>query len=123
MPLTGELALRAVKYGFAGILCLWLFFTYVENLVNLARIYREENERIALIQAEKADPDGKGIVVIPNYREAFRNPYSNAHNSDLTNDKDYWINLFYEVYYDVGNITAIPRDEWNERYGEDSEDE
>ena len=95
----------------------------MENLVNLARIYREENERIALIQAEKADPDGKGIVVIPNYREAFRNPYSNAHNSDLTNDKDYWINLFYEVYYDVGNITAIPRDEWNERYGEDSEDE
>ncbi len=118
-----ELLLRAAKYALAGILCLWLFFTYVENLVNLARIYREENERIALIQAEKADPDGKGIVVIPNYREAFRNPYSNAHNSDLTNDKDYWINLFYEVYYDVGNITAIPRDEWNERYGEDSEDE
>ena len=119
----GELALRAVKYGFAGILCLWLFFTYVENLVNLARIYREENERIELIRAEKADPDGDGIVVIPNYREAFRNPYSNAHDSDLTDDKEYWFNHFYEVYYDVGNITAIPRDEWNEKYGEGKGDE
>lgn len=117
------LALKAAKYGGAGLLCLWLFFTYVENLVNLARIYREENERIGLILAEKADPEGKGIVVIPNYREAFRNPYSNAHDSDLTDDKDYWINLFYEVYYDVGNITAIPRDEWNEKYGEGSGNE
>ena len=62
--------------------------------------------------------NGTGIVVLPQLREEFRNPYSNMHDSDLTDDKDYWINHFYEIYYDVGNITAIPRDEWNERYGE-----
>lgn len=112
-----EISIRAAKYGLTGILCLWLFFTYVENLVNLARIYREDQERIALIMEEKEDPDCDGIVVIPKYREAFRNVYSTAHDSDLTDDKEYWINNFYEVYYDVGNITAIPRDEWNERYG------
>ena len=113
-----EMVISAIKYSLVSILCLWLFFTYMENLVNLARIYREENERIELIKADKADPEGDGIVVIPQYREAFRTPFSNAHDSDLTEDKDYWINLFYEVYYDVGNITAIPRDEWNARYGD-----
>ena len=113
-----ETVISAIKYSLVSILCLWLFFTYVENLVNLARIYREENERIELIRADKADPEGDGIVVIPQYREAFRTPFSVAHDSDLTEDKDYWINLFYEVYYDVGNITAIPRDEWDEFYGD-----
>ena len=98
--------------------CVWLFFTYLDNLVNLARIYREEQERIALIMADKADPEGDGIVVVPKLREAFENPYSDAHNSDMEDDKDYWINLYYEIYYDVGSITAIPRDKWEELYGE-----
>ncbi|MGN0377804.1 MAG: DUF6056 family protein [Suilimivivens sp.] len=112
-----ETVISAMKYSLVSILCLWLFFTYVENLVNLARICREENERIELIRAEKADPEGDGIVVIPQYREAFRTPFSDAHDSDLTDDKEYWINHFYEIYYDIGNITAIPRDEWDELYG------
>ena len=114
-----EVVLKGAKYSFVGILCLWFAFTYLENLVNVARIYREENERIELIKADKADPNGDGIVVVPQYREAFANPYSCAHDSDMTDDKDYWINLFYEIYYDVGNITAIPRDEWNELYGDE----
>lgn len=114
-----EQAIRAAKYSLVSILCVWLFFTYLDNLVNLARIYREEQERIALIRADKADPEGDGIVVVPRLREAFANPYSDAHNSDLEDDKDYWINLYYEVYYDVGNITAIPRDEWDELYGDE----
>ncbi len=113
-----ELVLKGAKYSLVGILCLWFAFTYLENLVNVARIYREENERIELIKADKADPNGDGIVVVPQFREAFANPYSCAHVSDMTDDKEYWINIFYEIYYDVGNITAIPRDEWDERYGD-----
>lgn len=112
-----EQAIRAAKYSLAGVLCAWLFFAYLDNLVNLARIYREEQERINLIWEEKGDPEEDGILVIPQFREAFKTPYSNAHESDLQDDKDYWINLFYEVYYDLGNITAIPRDEWEELYG------
>ena len=112
-----EITISAAKYSLVSILCLWLFFAYVENLVDLARICREENERIQLIMAEKEDPEGDGIVVIPQYREEFRTPFSVAHDSDLADDKEYWINHFYEIYYDVGNITAIPRVEWNEIYG------
>lgn len=116
-----EITVKAAKYSLTAVLCLWLFFAYLENLVNLARIYREEQERISLILDELNDPDSDGRVVIPQFRDAFANPYSNAHVSDLENDKDYWINHFYEIYYDVGNITAIPRDEWNELYGEPGE--
>ena len=114
-----ELVIKAAKYSLVSILCVWLFFTYLDNLVNLARIYREEQERVSLIKADKADPNGDGIVVVPKLREEFENPYSNIHESDLEDYKEYWINLFYEIYYDVGNITAIPRDEWDELYGEE----
>lgn len=116
-----EMILCGAKYGLVSVLCLWFAFNYLENLVNLARIYREENERVQMLIDEKADMNGTGIVVLPNLREEFRTPYSNMHDSDLTEDKDYWINLFYEIYYDVGNITAIPRDEWSERHGGEQE--
>lgn len=116
-----EMILRIAKYSLVSVLCLWFAFNYLDNLVNLARIYREEKERITMLVEEKADPDGTGIVVLPKLRQEFQNPYSNMHDSDLEEDKDFWINLFYEVYYDVGNITAIPREEWEELYGEGAE--
>ncbi len=115
---NAELGLKVARYSLVSVLCLWLFFTYMENLVNLARIYREETERIEMIKADKADPNGDGIVIVPQLREAFANPYSNMHESDMIDDKTYWINVFYEVYYDVGNITAIPREEWDEKYAD-----
>lgn len=105
----------AGKYIVVSVLSLWLFFTYIENLVNLGRIYREERERIDLIQ--EAGEAGAFSVVVPQYRKAFENPYSNAHRSDMTEDPDYWINFFYENYYEIGEIIAIPREEWNELYG------
>lgn len=118
-----QLTLRAVKYSLVSVLCLWFCFNYLENLVNLARIYREENERIEMIKADKADINGDGIVVVPKLREQFENPYSYAYASELEDDMNYWINIFYEVYYDVGNITAIPRDEWDEQYGEEMQEQ
>lgn len=110
-----ESLFNAVKYIVVVVLMLWLFFTYMDNLVNLARIYREDNERIELLKEAKAE--GISPAVIPQYREAFANPYSNAHASDMTEDPKYWINHFYEGYYGLGRIIAIPRDEWDELYG------
>ena len=99
-----------------SILLVNFFFVYVENLVNLARIYREENERVSLI--EEAIEEGRTSVVVPQYREAFKNDYSFAHDSDMTEDPKYWINFYYEIYYGINSVSAIPRDEWDELYGE-----
>ncbi len=107
---------KAVKYSLTVILVIWLFFVYLENLVNLGRIWREENERIALIQEAVEREEER--VVVPQYRPAFKNRFSVAHDSDMTEDPEYWINLFYGGYYEIDTIIAIPRDEWNEIYGE-----
>ena len=113
-----EMTIKAAKYSLVSILCMCLMFTYLENLVNLARIYREENERIEIILREKETLEEGEVIVVPKYREAFENPYSMAHVTDLDEDPGYWINIFYENYYEVPAISAIPRDEWNELYGE-----
>lgn len=105
------------KYAVISLLLLWLFFTYIENLVNLGRIYREEKERIDIIR--EVTENGEKTVVLPQYRIAFENRFSNAHASDMTEDPDYWINIFYQSYYNAGRIVAIPRDEWNELYADE----
>ena len=116
-----EFTVALLRYGLAAVLCLWLIFTYFDNMNNLWRINRENNERIELIINAGKDNGGSGSVVVPKFREEFQNPYSAAHDSDMTDDPGFWINLFYESYYNVDSVTAIPRDEWDELYGEKEE--
>ena len=111
-----ESAVKIMKYSLVSILCAMFFFTYLENLVNLARILREENERIQIIT--QAANDGAEYVEVPMYREAFKNEYSVAHDSDMTEDPGYWINTFYEDWYGIDSIVGVPRDEWNEKRAE-----
>lgn len=117
-----ELFVKTLQYGLASILCLWLFSTYFENLVNLYRINRETNERIEIIQEEKNKYGKEAQVVIPQLRPEFDNPYSAAYNADLEDDAGFWINLFYEDYYGVNSIVAIPREEWEEVYGAEEQE-
>ena len=116
-----EFTVALLRYGLAAVLCLWLMFTYFDNMINLWRINRENNERMELIVNASEDNGGSGSVVIPRFREEFQNPYSTAHDSDMTDDPDFWINRFYEFYYHVDSVTAIPREEWDELYGEKEE--
>ncbi len=105
---------KIIRYSLVSILCISFFFTYLENLVNLARIYREDNERTAIM--EEAQQSGKEYVEIPQFREAFENDYTAAYANDLEEDPGYWINTFYEDWYEIDQIVGIPRDEWNEKY-------
>lgn len=113
-----ELFVKTMQYGFMGVLCLWLFSSYFENLVNLYRIHRESNERIEMIMEAKSEHGESTQVVVPQLRTQFDNPYSAAYDSDLSEDPDFWINRFYEDYYGVDSVIAIPRQEWDELYGE-----
>ena len=109
-----ETWVKVVKYSAVTILCILFFFTYLENLVNLARITREENERTEILR--QAASSGADYAEVPMYREAFKNEYTAAYDNEMTEDPGYWINTFYENWYGIDKIVAIPRDEWNEKY-------
>lgn len=109
---------KIVKNAMIAVFCLWFFFMYLDNTVNIARIFRDENERIELILEEKYSPDCDSLVVVPELHEEFRTPYSAGFDAQMTDDPENWINIFYEMYYDIGNITAIPREDWEGLYGE-----
>lgn len=95
-----------------GILTLCFFFTCVESGADLARIYREDRERVAYIEQQKAE--GNLELTVPMLRPEFENKYSDGHNSDLTEDPENWVNVAYMDYYGLESITAVPRDEWSE---------
>lgn len=116
-----EFTVALLRYGLAAVLCLCLFFTYFNDMINLWRIDRENTERIELIVESRKENGGSGNAVIPQFREEFKNRYSTAHDSDMTEDPGCWINMFYEVYYGVDSIVAIPREEWDALYGDGEE--
>lgn len=108
-----EDSLTAIGYPVVtGGLLLVLFFTYIESGADLARIYREDRERTAYIEQEKAA--GHLEITVPMLRPEFENRYSDAHNSDLSEDPDNWINIAYAQYYGLDSIRAVPREEWTE---------
>lgn len=115
-----DLFVKTLQYSLAVILCLWFLTTYSENMVNLWRINREDQERIELILEAKQQYGGDAEVIVPQLRPQFENSYSTAHDSDLTEDKDHWINMFYESYYGVKSVIAIPREEWEEQFGKEN---
>ena len=103
---------KSLSYIIFASLGLWLFFDYQANLVNLARINREENERVAIIS--EAILNGEKAAVVPQYRDAFKNRYSSIHRSDMTEDPEYWINQYYRNFYDIDIVIALPREAWDE---------
>ena len=107
--------MKILKYSLASVLTLIVLYNCCINLINLFRINREENERIAWIN--EAVHNGEESVIVPNYRPQFETNYSAAYENDLTDDPGYWINTFYEAYYGIDEIIAIPRDEFNEMFG------
>lgn len=108
--LSSQKGIFAGRCIILSILCLWLFFDYSTNLVNLARIKREDNERIELIL--EAKKNGNDMVIVPQYRPEFANRYSSAHRHDMNEDERNWINVFYRGYYGI-KVRAIPREEWD----------
>ncbi|MDR2546861.1 MAG: DUF6056 family protein [Lachnospiraceae bacterium] len=101
---------RALAYSVFAILGIWLFFDYSSNLVNLARIEREENERVAIIK--EAKENNLDIAIVPQLRPQFATRYSHAHHHDMIDDDEYWINWFYEQFYGV-KVRAIPREDYD----------
>ena len=107
-----DVLVRAGKITIVWILLLYMFFTYLGSGADLARIYREEQERYEYLQ-QKAD-EGVKEVTVPELRPQFASKYSMAYENDIKADKEYWINGGYAGYFGFEWVYGVPRDEWTE---------
>ncbi len=91
---------------------IFLLLTYVEEGANLARIKREFDERdeyfAAMAQTEHE------VIKAPMLRPEWKTRFSMAYESDITEDKFNWLNLFYSEHYDFYYVIGVDRETWTE---------
>ncbi len=102
--------LKAAGWSLLAVLLLRFFFVYVEDGTNLARIWRDETRRISYIQQQAAA--GAEDITVPLVHPDFYNTYSAIEKMEMTENPEYWINIFYESYYGVTSIRAVDYDTW-----------
>ena len=107
-----EAIFRSLKNGLLAVLCLIMFFTYIDSGADMARIYREYQEREVYLE-QKAE-QGAREVTVPLLRPDFETVYSDGYNSDIQEDPGYWINVAYAGYYGFDSVSGVPREDWTE---------
>ena len=107
-----EAIFASLKTGMISVMLLVMFFTYMDSGANLARIYREYNERDVYL-TQKAE-EGVTDVTVPMLRPDFETKYSDGYNSDIQEDPGYWVNVAYASYYGFNSVSGVPREEWTE---------
>ena len=93
---------------------------YQVDNVEIERIQKEYNinKLLATILSNRKITKHEDIVkFLQPKRSDFYNPYSAIEKMEMTDDPGYWINIFYEEYYGVPSIRAIPYDDWVETNG------
>ncbi len=91
---------------------IFLILTYVEEGANLARIKREFDERdeyfAAMAQTEHE------VIEAPMLRPDWQTRFSMAYESDISEDKFFWLNMFYTEHYDFDYVIGVDRETWTE---------
>ena len=107
-----EVIFASLKTGMISVMLLVMFFTYMDSGANLARIYREYNERDVYLTQKAAE--GVTDVTVPMLRPDFETKYSDGYNSDIQEDPGYWVNVAYASYYGFNSVSGVPREGWTE---------
>lgn len=107
-----DISLMSLKTGLILLASVWMCFVYVEEGAHLVRIMREVNERENYILEQVAQ--GNKDLVLPMLRPQFETKYSFMYDSDISMEKEFWINKVYCSAYDLDSITVVTRDEWEE---------
>nr|WP_308624440.1 DUF6056 family protein [uncultured Eisenbergiella sp.] len=107
-----EVVFRSLKNGMLAVMCLIMFFTYMDSGADMARIYREYHEREVYLEEKAAQ--GETDVTIPLLRPDFETVYSDGYNSDIQEEPEYWINVAYAGYYGFESVSGVQRAEWTE---------
>ena len=114
-----EKLIQAAFWSLLWVLLLQFAFVYADNATNVGRIWRDERNRVAYIREQAAL--GRSELTVPMVHTDFYNDYSAIEKMEMTDDPDYWINVFYEEYYGIASIRAIPYEEWEELQATDAE--
>lgn len=107
-----ETVIRALKQSFVYGMLLYMVFTYVDGVVNAARVCRDYERRDAYIWERKAA--GETDITVPLIQEGFETKYSFGYDTDLAEDSGYWVNVMAAGYYEVHSISGVPMEEWTE---------
>ncbi len=105
-----ETLICAGKKIFIWGMFLHMAFVYVDSVVNVARIYRDFDNRHEYILAQKQA--GVTNITVPLLHEGFETKYSFGYNTDFGEDAGYWINILASEYYGVESISCVPMEEW-----------
>lgn len=106
-----EVTVKALKNAFVYGMALFMAFTYLDNAVDTARIYRDYTNRDRYIWEQKEA--GETDITVPLLHEGFESDYSFGYASDFGEDAGYWINQLACTYYGVNSIAGVPMEEWN----------
>ncbi len=117
----GSAAVRGITYSVVAILSMYLLFVWFDCGANVARIYRDMNERTAYILEQKEA--GETDITVGKVHTDFYNDFSCADEVELSDDPGYWTNVGYESYFGVESIRAIPYDDWAVQAGYETEEE
>ena len=96
------------------VLSVVFLFTYVEQGANLARIKREFDERDAYFLEKSKGVEDELVIQAPMLRPDWKSRYSMAYDSDISEDKDNWINASYASHYGLWFIFGVDRENWTE---------
>lgn len=113
---SAGIILHFVYISIACAMTIYLLFDIVEGAVNLQRIRRDYDERIAYIEEQIAS--GNQDIVVAKFHTDFDCRYTCAYEMELSDDPSYWTNVQYTKYFGVNSIIAIPYDEWASAYGQ-----
>ena len=102
---------RTLAFGALAAMMIFMFFTYIDCGSDLARIWRDASERVSIL--EQARAEGAEYVEVRQLHPQFDNRYTAAFTggSELQDDPGYWINVEYESYYGIAEISALAPDE------------
>ncbi len=107
-----ETLVQIAATSIVALYSIFLLLTYVEEGANLARIKREFDERDAYF-AEMTH-SGDKVIEAPMLRPDWKTRFSMAYESDITEDKFNWLNLFYSEHYNFYYVIGVDRETWTE---------
>ena len=100
--------LQTIKYGTVVAMAIYMLFTYIESGANLARIYREEQNRYSYLEEQAAA--GAEDAEIPMLSDQFYTKYTSAYTCDVSDDWTNWNNMMIAEYYGFKTVLGVDPD-------------